>query len=203
MTYSMTRGALGATDILTARPELGRPQYPIHPFRIGGHGAFNEVRRSPADGACGVGSYPCTHPGVDVAGYAGTEVVAPEDGVVVATSNGEGSPFGGYGPWLIVLRGASGKYHLLAHLAPATAGLAPINATFRAGQKVGVTSSANHTHWEVRKRAVPLWDKGENNGTNNLDPIAWLASQRGGISSGGLVLLGGAALLGVLLYRRR
>lgn len=153
---------------------------PIVPVKVTPHGAFRYVRRSSSDGACGTRGYPCLHPGVDLFGGAGTRVVAPEAGVVVVASSGGAKPFTGYGPWLIVIKGDSGVFHLLAHLSPTTANMAPAGARVVAGQPVGVTSSANHVHWEVRRKLAPDFAAGESNQTNNLDPFAWLARAGGG-----------------------
>jgi murein DD-endopeptidase MepM/ murein hydrolase activator NlpD len=193
------RIGLGATTVETPAPVPGRPQPPIYPLIV--TSAWNKVRSSPADGSCGVSGYPCRHPGVDVAGRAGTPVVAPEDGTVELVADGQSPPFTGYGPWLVILRGlASGKYHLLAHLAPATAHMAPQGAKVRAGQQVGTTSPANHTHWEIRTRPVPDFARGETNFTNNSDPVAWLSTAALGLGS--VLLVGGVAALVMLLRRR-
>lgn len=196
------RGGLGATDVSTPIPAPGQPQPPIWPLRVGDHGAWLETRSSPADGACGVSGYPCKHPGVDVAGAQGTPVVSPEDGLVVAAGDGNSAPYVGYGPWFVIVQGlASGKFHLLGHLDPLNAYSAMPGISVSAGQAIGTTSSANHTHWEVRAKAVPDYASGETNFTNNSDPLAWLSASQGG-SMGGLLLLGGAALLLILLWRQ-
>jgi len=195
------RAALGATIDLAA-PEPGRPQPPIYPLQVGSHGGWREVRASPADGSCGVSGYPCQHPGVDVAGSAGTPVVAPETGTIVMAGDGNSAPYVGYGPWFAIVQGQdSGKFHLLGHLEPATAGLAPIGAQMLAGQTLGMTSSANHTHWEVRSKMAPDFASGENNFTNNTDPIGWLSMAALGL--GAVLVVGSAAILLLLLIRRR
>lgn len=195
------RQALGATSLETAPPEPGVAQPPIYPLVVGAHGAWLEIRSTPADGACGVHGYPCRHPGVDVAGMAGTPVVAPESGTVVLVGDGNSAPFVGYGPWFVVIAGdASGKFHLLAHLDPMTSGMGPMGARVLAGQQVGTTSSANHTHWEVRSQMTP--PPGGDNFSNNTDPIAWLEwAAIGGV--GTVFVIGGASLLLFLLLRRR
>jgi murein DD-endopeptidase MepM/ murein hydrolase activator NlpD len=70
-----------------------------------------------------------------------------------------------------------------------------------AGQQVGVTSSANHTHWEVRSNLVPDFADGETNIDNNSDPVGWLTLAA--IGAGTLLVVGGSALLLWLLLRRR
>src|SRR5215470_7772971 len=161
MSYVQSISTLGATPVATDAPVHGQPQPPIWPLIIGSHGGWLEVRSSPADGACGVSGYPCRHPGVDVAGTAGTPVVAPESGTVVVAGDGASAPYVGYGPWFAVIQGDSGKFHLLGHLEPAAAGMAPVGQAVAAGQVVGTTSAANHTHWEVRAKAAPDYASGE------------------------------------------
>lgn len=195
------RYALGATPVPTDVPQPGRPQPPIYPLQVGAHGGWLEVRSTPADGACGVHGYPCKHPGLDVAGAAGTPVVAPETGTVVMAGDGNSAPYVGYGPWFVIIQGESGKFHFLGHLEPLAAAMAPIGAQVSAGDQVGTTNSANHTHWEVRDKMTPDYAAGEDNFSNNSDPLAWLA----GASSGGigaLLILGGSALLLWLAFRR-
>lgn len=163
----------GAGGRQAPTPQAGQPQVPIWPWKVSSD--FGAVRRSPADGACGSsGNYPCTHYGIDVVGAPGTTVVAPEAGSVVQMASGSSSPWGGYGPWLIVIKGRSGLYHLLAHLDPTTKNMAIVGQSVDAGQPVGTVSSAWHTHWEVRRKVVPDFSAGEHNNTNNIDPLQWL-----------------------------
>lgn len=170
---------------------------PIIPLIVGNNGAYEHVRASPAQGSCGTKGYPCKHPGLDIVGRAGTPVRSPEAGVVVNAADGSTSPFKGYGPWLVIIRGDSGKFHLLAHLDPARRYDAPIGLRVTAGQVIGATSAANHTHWEVRTKMVPDFAHGEDNFTNNTDPKAWLS---GGGGIGVLVAAGGVLLF--WLWRR-
>lgn len=201
MTYVRPLQAMGGTPVDTAAPEPGSPQPPIYPLEIGSHGAWLETRSTSADGACGVHGYPCQHPGVDVAGVAGTQVVAPENGQV-AMAGTDIAPFVGYGPWWILIAGESGKYHLLAHLEPFTSAMTTVGMQVTAGQPIGTTSSANHTHWEVRDKPVPDFANGETNFDNNSDPIAWLSMAGfGGITT--ILIVSGAAALLWLLYQRR
>ncbi len=193
------RPALGATAIDTAAPSAGRPQPPIWPLVVGANGGFLALRMSSAQGSCGVHGYPCQHPGLDVNGSAGTPVKAPEDGVVVTAADGSAPPWSGYGPWLAVIRGdKSGLYHLLAHLDPGSMAMAPIGLRVRAGTVVGRVSSANHTHWEVRKNITP--PSGGTNATNNISPIEWLS--RSSSSLWPTLIFGGAAILGFLHWRK-
>lgn len=123
------RTALGALTPEVPAPAPGRPQVPIYPFTISS--PYGAIRRSPADGACGVGTYPCVHPGIDVAGAQGTPVVAPASGQIVAVADGTASPYGGYGPWLVEIRGDDGRFHLLAHLDPRTRSMAELGEGHR------------------------------------------------------------------------
>lgn len=178
------------------------PQAPITPFVVGNNGCYECVRASAAQGSCGGGPYPCKHPGTDTNGTQGTTVVAPEDGVIVAVQNGASSPFGGYGPWVIVIQGASGKFHLLGHLDPATSSMSALGDNVTAGQPVGTTSSANHTHWEVRDKLTPNFASGEDNFGNNSDPEIWLATapvlEAVGGTTGAVLIVAGLALLWLL-----
>lgn len=172
---------------------------PIIPLIVGRNGAFEAVRASAAQGSCGTKGYPCKHPGLDVNGSAGTPVRSPEAGVVVFAADGSQPPFQGYGPWLVIIRGDSGKHHLLAHLDPNERARAPIGLRTKAGDVIGTVSAARHTHWEVRTKMVPDFARGETNFTNNTDPVAWL-SGGGGIGLGALVVAGGGLLF--WLWRR-
>lgn len=96
---------------------------PVPEWKITPHGAFGFVRTGPDQGSSGAGTYPSTHYGVDLVGHEGDPVAAPEDGTIVAVmANAPGDdvqPWRGYGPALVMLKGASGRFHLLAHLDPA------------------------------------------------------------------------------------
>ncbi len=164
---------------------------PISPLKMPRTGAFLALRSSAADGACGVHGYPCRHPGVDVLGALGQPVQAPEGGKVVAQADGSSPPWVGYGPWLIVILGDSGKYHLLGHLAPGSSTVA-VGQRVEMGQVVGRIGSAGHTHWEVRTRLTP--PAGMTNQENNMDPVVWVA----GFS---LLTIGLAAVVGYGVYR--
>lgn len=166
---------------------------PIIPLIVGNNGGFAAVRSSPAQGSCGTHAYPCKHPGLDVRGAAGTPVRAPESGTVLMVADGSGSPFGGYGPWVVVIAGDSGKFHLLGHLDPAQRARAPVGLRVNVGDVIGTTSSANHTHWEVRSRPYPNFSAGEDNWTNNSDPQGWLSGV-GDFMLPALIIIGGAYL---------
>ena len=154
------------------------------PWVVTPHGAYGYERRSAAEGSCGVTGYPCKHPGVDLVGEPGDPVYYPEDGEVVAVWAREPGtelpqPWRGYGPGVLVMRGASGRYHLLGHLEdddlrrrwPRVTGDAAGSTqaqqdslmslvrkvdrnafTVRGGDVAGLVSGARHVHWEVRKQ---------------------------------------------------
>jgi murein DD-endopeptidase MepM/ murein hydrolase activator NlpD len=145
-----------------------------------------------ADGGCGVHGYPCTHWGVDT--FAITpEIYAPENGVVVAVSDGASPPFSGYGPGVVLMKGASGFYHLFAHLAQIGVDK---GAQLVEGALIGRYSAAyGHCHYEVRKQPTGPSE------TNTVDPEKWLATARGG-GLGTLLLLGGLFAAGYFLANR-
>lgn len=149
-------------------------QTPIRPATITPNGAFGAVRLTSAQGACGVSSHPCTHLGVDLRAPSGSPVYAPVRGMVVATGDGESSPWRGYGPFVVVILGADGFYHLIAHMNP---GLLRIGEIVSPGQSIGTVSDANHVHWELRRKLTP--GSGGTNATNNLDPMAWVSGSYG------------------------
>lgn len=190
--------ALAGIEI--AETSMSGPQPPILPLSVARTGHYNDLRSSPSDGACGVHGYPCRHPGLDVGGAQGAVVRAPESGVIVMVSDGSAPPWEGYGPYLAVIKGASGVFHLLAHLQPGSMSLG-VGSAVTAGQPIATTSNANHTHWEVRKKVLPNYAANETNFDNNLDPMQWLASARGG--AGKLLVIGGLAVAVALYLRKR
>lgn len=199
--YAM--GDTAQTLVGPDQPDPGTPRSPIEPLVVGAHGGYLEQRNSPADGSCGVGSYPCRHPGLDVAAPNGTPVFAPENGVIVQTADGNSSPWGGYGPWIVLIQGDGGKFHLMAHLDPNTAALGPVGARVQAGDQIGTVGPFYHTHWEVRDVAVPDYAHGQTGFDIITDPQIWLLQAKLLGTNSGLLLIGGAAtLLVVLLYKR-
>lgn len=177
------------------------PQPPILPLHVAATGDYNAVRSTPADGACGVHSYPCKHPGTDVGGVQGTIVNAPEDGTVTLLADGSSPPWSGYGPYLLLMLGKSGYYHLLAHLQPGSV-IPAVGDPVTAGQAVATTSSANHTHWEVRKKPTPNYAANETNFDNNIDPVNdWLPSARG-INTKIFIVAAGLAVAAALYFRK-
>lgn len=120
------------------------------------------------------------HWGWDLPGAAGSAVVAPEDGVVVeAVSNGSARtiklapPWDGYGPGVVLLRGASGVWHLLAHVKPFVAtGQKVREGDAVAAMTAGVGLAGPHVHWEVRVKQAH--DSPSTRERNTQDPQAWL-----------------------------
>lgn len=112
------------------------------------------------------------HWGLDIANPVGADVVAPEDGTVAYRwDDNKTAPFVGYGPGGVLLKGASGLYHLLGHTNPA----ATVGELVQGGEVVGHTGDlgavASHCHWEVRVKPI---DSPATRGGNTLNPIAWL-----------------------------
>jgi hypothetical protein len=156
------------------------------------HGKYGHLRRNPKEGQCGVKAYPCRHNAIDLVASEGTEVYAPEDGTIAAVSRGVLPPFRKYGPGVILFKGRSGVYHLLAHLHYDSLPEAfkpmewedywedgliyakPDRATVKEGQLIGRVSSKNHVHWEVRE--------GEHGARSN--PAIWLKKQTGILPAG-------------------
>lgn len=123
------------------------------------------------------------HWGVDLPAPIGAPVVAPEDMAVIATwSNDATPPFSGYGPGGVLGRGASGRYHLLAHLAP----VASPATSYRAGERIGSVGTPAHVHWEVRARPI---DSPTTRRRNTIPPLRWLAGERNGVAPALLLLL--------------
>lgn len=148
------------------------------------------------------------HYGTDLAGKDGDPVSAPERMSIVAISvapdpsiadntnfesclglpgglvclarDRKWAPWTGYGPGIVVGQGASGKFHLLAHLAIVSV---DVGQLVEEGGLLGemaahVGASGTHTHWEVRDVAVD--DGPKTRAQHTVDPAAWLVSTGGG-----------------------
>lgn len=173
------------------------------------HGGYGYFRADQIDGKSGkAGVY---HWAWDLAGPVGTPVYAPENGFVVDVATGSSSPFTGYNPGVVMIRGNSGLWHLLGHLQYGTIGVRP-GQFVTIGQKLGVMG-ISHTHWEVRRSHLPdygccpnVWQA---HGQNNLDPKIWLAEVNRPVPTAVIaiaVALGGLGLsfgLTRVLLRRR
>jgi len=104
------------------------------------------------------------HAGVDLVVPVGTAVLAPEAGVVKVvveaarpTEPRRSSPPGwsGYGPRAVVIQGADGVYHLLAHMGTVDVRVGQAVSEGASIGTVGVTSTP-HLHWETRSRLQPI-----------------------------------------------
>jgi len=170
------------------------------------------------------------HWGMDIGGPAGATVRAPEDALVVdvyssadpersnntsVTGNTEltrktypgiANPWDGYGPGGVLLQGASGVWHLLAHTIPEVG----IGDRLQEGDRIGrlpshVGAAGPHTHWEVRTQPLStLGDRRE----RTTDPRRWLATAGGtargarGITTPIIVGVGaGLVALGLMIAR--
>lgn len=146
------------------------PRFPVDTVSIAS--GYRDPRRNP------------THFGVDLAGKDGTLVRAPErmdilfsdvtDDPDRADNTTHPAPFDGYGPGVVVGRGASGRFHLLAHLG--RVGVSKGDSVDE-GQVVGamaahVGASGSHTHWEVRDVAVD--DGPATRERHTVDPAVWV-----------------------------
>lgn len=161
------------------------------PLHIGNNGSYKFVRKTPADGGCGVGTYPCTHWGVDLVAAAGARVVSPVDGHVVYAV-GAIPPFKGFDPAVCVIEDADTsephRYHLLGHLDYYRSrdffgdnhnGGWPtlVRKPVRAGQVVGIIGGYLHTHWQVQSKP---YQQGSTWAQITTDPVAW-AHRRGAV----------------------
>jgi len=149
-------------------------------------------RRSPIDGAelraptdrrgWGYDRGTHLHAGVDLPGAPGTPVLAPESGTVELVARLPARPpFRGYAP-AVLLRGASGRWHLLAHLSGSPDGAdapdAPlprleVGQPVQLGDTLGYVGHERHVHWEVRTRPLTT-RRDEPIYVITVDPAAWL-----------------------------
>lgn len=176
---------------------------PVARYRVSPHGGYAFVRETPADGACGIGTHPCTHPGLDMVPLVPHDwCVAPERSVVryVARDN-DTSPLRGYGPCAVLLAGTwLGRrvWHVLGHLDPKTLvdGVAR-GRVFRAGERIArISLSANHVHWEIRKVELP--PRGDERIPLTLNPLRWLRERELAAAA----LLAGACVGGAIALSR-
>ena len=205
---------------LPSLPEFstGQLRWPVDVVRVTPHGEYLYDRSTyRPDGR--------THLGLDLGGKRGTAVYAPEDGEVVArwTSapinradyRADARPWNGYGPAGVMIRGASGRYHVLAHLlASDLAELGPVSM----GARVGSMSGLRHVHWEVRTK--PHQGRGETHRDIVIDPrtlvddgviaapaavevIPTPARRSGATGAGAAVLVVALALVAVVVSRGR
>ena len=152
---------------------------PVDHLRVTPHGAFDFQRAARR------------HHGVDLAGRAGTRVVAPERLEVLAVLRGgkvasvpalRGVGLKGYGPAAILARGASGVVHVLGHLADGA--LPAVGQVVLEGGAVGTISRVGHVHWEVRRADRAPWPRARR-GDDVLDPLSLLSGNRTSSSTPG------------------
>lgn len=108
------------------------------------------------------------HTGVDYALNTGTEVVAPENGVIVR--NGDGTAASDGRGYFIVLKGDSGTYHQLFHLKQ----MGHASGRVSEGQVIGYTGSTGrstgpHLHWETTRA---------DDRNSDFPPAQWLFADR-------------------------
>jgi murein DD-endopeptidase MepM/ murein hydrolase activator NlpD len=129
------------------------------------------------------------HAGVDVGtGSApGTPVRAPEAAIVEEVGMlpaPRGTGWSGYAP-CVLLRGASGRWHLLAHLSgdvdgnPTDRPAVAVGARLRLGDVVGYVGRERHTHWEVRTRPHARGEPTDPRRTIaiTINPARWIAGE--------------------------
>lgn len=173
------------------------PRWPTAPYSTHRTGCYGCKRLTPADGGCGVRGYPCTHWGIDTFTHGSRDVWAPEDGVIVAVSDGGSPPFSGYGPGVVLMKGVSGMYHLLAHLERASIQVRQ-GMPVAEGRPIGrFDAGYAHCHYEIRKAPTGPSE------TNTINPEEWHRAHGGGSSVGILLLLGGLFAVGYVLARHR
>ena len=171
-------------------------RWPTAPYSTHRTGCYGCKRTSPADGACGVHGYPCTHWGVDTFTFGGIrDVWAPEAGIVVAVSDGSSPPFVGYGPGVVLMKGSSGVFHLFSHLELASIRVQK-GQQIAEGAPIGRFDAAHaHCHYEVRRNPTGPSE------TNTIDPVAWLESASGGGSIKVLIAIGGLMFAGYAIAK--
>lgn len=145
---------------------------PTDAIRVTPHGGFDYQRATRR------------HHGVDLAGRAGTVVVAPEDLEILAVLRGgklasaptvRGVGLKGYEPAAVLARGRSGYVHVLGHLADGA--LPSVGQVVREGATVGTISRVGHVHWEVRRADRAPWPRARR-GADVVDPLALLSGNR-------------------------
>lgn len=152
----------------------------------GGYHFWRPDQVDPKSGQRGV-----MHWAWDLSGSADrTPVYAPEDGVVVETATGESSPWTGFQPGLVLIKGVSGVFHVLGHMDYPTIAVRA-GQQVRMGQPVGVMG-ISHVHWEIRKARTPNWGAyptyWQAHGPNSVNPAEWLAAVNAQASPAGIAL---------------
>ena len=160
------------------------PRWPTGPFSTHRTGCYGCMRVTSRDGSCGVHGYPCLHYGMDL--FADDSlVVAPDAGRVVAVSDGSRAPWSGYGPGVVAIKGQSGRYLVLAHLARSSIKV-EVGQLVQEGQPLArYDAGAGHTHFEVRRELTGP------SSSNTVDPTDWIEGRSRIVS---------IALLGLVLW---
>lgn len=148
------------------------------------------TRRPPVDrirvtprGGYGFDRGDVRHYAWDLGGAKGTPVYAPEDLEVVQWAAGDDDAarkrLTGYGPAVILARGASGVWHVFGHLdgwgwSGAKKDRLPwVGRKYTAGDLIGEISGLRHVHWEIR--LIPWPPTGDARKPYTMDPQRWLA----------------------------
>lgn len=132
------------------------------------------IRHAPDTRAWGAHRESHIHAGVDLGGAPGTPVLAPEGGTVEGVGDLPArAPWTGYAP-AVLLRGDSGRWHLLAHLSGTPAVPVVVGQRVELGAELGRIGRERHVHWEVRTRPRARRAAGEETWTITVDPEAWL-----------------------------
>lgn len=172
---------------------------PVAGCRVTPHGAFGYYRPDQVEqGVAGV-----RHWAWDLGIETSSVVSAPEAGVVDVARAADVSPWRGYGPNVVLIKGRSGVWHLLAHV---DAIKVAVGDQVEEGQELARISQhapgGPHTHWEVRRERVPRYSDFDRvqdaHHANNIDPAVWLA----GASSRSSVALA-AAIAAAALFALR
>lgn len=131
------------------------------------------IRHAPDTRAWGAHRESHIHAGVDLGGPPGTIVRAPEGGTIEGTGDLPARrPWTGYAP-AVLMRGDSGRWHLLAHLSGAPVPVV-VGQRVELGAELGRIGRERHTHWEVRTRPRARRAAGEETWTITVDPERWL-----------------------------
>lgn len=171
-------------------------RWPTAPYSTHRTGCYGCKRISSADGACGVHGYPCTHWGVDTFTIGGVRNVwAPEDGTVVSVADGSSPPWSGYGPGIVLLKGKSGWYHMMAHLTYSSIQVRPGQVIAEGAPIALFDPGIAHCHYEVRRMPTGPSEM------NTVNPEEW-HRDHGGSVLGKLLLLGGLFVAGYLIANR-
>ena len=115
-----------------------------------------------------------THPGIDIANKAGTDIPAFTNGIVTAASGGHKHGEKGFGNYVVVQDG-KGNYHRYSHL---QGGYLPVlNSKVTKGQilgKMGATGSTYSTSNDPKRKGEHLDYRVYDGNKKALDPFAYI-----------------------------